>query len=283
MFPHRRTLAATTFALVAILFCVDAKALKRKPDAGFKTSPSITFEVTRTLAHDPRAFTEGLELCDGTMIESVGLYGASALIRRPIESVEVLASHLLPDKYFGEGVTCFGDRIYQLTWREQTAVAYNNALQPQEVLHYSGEGWGLTHDAEHLIMSNGSAQIVFRDARDFSIVRTLDVHDGDTPVDRLNELEYVNGLIFANVWQRDRIAVIDAHDGAVRGWLQLGGLADRFAKPANWNASDDVLNGIAYDAKRDRYYVTGKRWPLIFELKLDGLPSSAATPTVPRR
>ncbi|NGY05056.1 glutaminyl-peptide cyclotransferase [Solimonas terrae] len=267
---------ATT--LLSTFFLAEANALKLKQDEGFKASSTVVFTITGTLKHDVQSFTEGLVVCNGTMIESVGLYGVSALIRRQIGGDEVLARYPLPASAFGEGATCFGDRVYQLTWREHAALVYDNALELVEVLHYAGEGWGLTHDDRQLIMSDGSATISFRDAADFSINKTIDVHDGATPITRLNELEYAHGLIFANIWQQDRIAIIDPADGAVLGWLELGELAQRFAKPANWDASDDVLNGIAYDATRDRYYVTGKRWPLMFELKLSRLPHATGAP-----
>ncbi len=262
-------------ALVAVLgnvCCLDATALKQRPDAGSSTLARVSYDITRSLAHDPVRFTEGLEWCKDAMLESVGLYGDSALIRSDIARDEILQRHALPGNVFGEGLTCFEDHIYQLTWREQAAVVYDDALQPLRLLHYEGEGWGLTHDTEHLIMSDGSATLFFRNADDFSVVRTVEVHDGALPVTRLNELEYAQGLIFANVWQSDRVALIDPADGAVLGWLDLSALGTRFTKPSGWQPSDDVLNGIAYDASRDRYYFTGKRWPLMFELRLRGLP-----------
>jgi glutaminyl-peptide cyclotransferase len=268
--PPRALAFAITIA--TMLFCEHAIALKRSPEAGFKDSSTVVFNITGTLEHDVKSFTEGLAVCDGAMVESVGLYGVSALIRRQIGSGEVLARHALPGNVFGEGATCFGGRIYQLTWREHAAIVYDDALNVIEVLHYDGEGWGLAHDDRQLIMSDGSATISFRDPEDFSIRRTIEVHDGATPVTRLNELEYAHGLIFANIWQQDRIAIIEPDDGAVVGWLELGALQERFTRPANWDARDDVLNGIAYDAARDRYYVTGKRWPLMFELQLGALP-----------
>jgi glutaminyl-peptide cyclotransferase len=276
MNAHLRSFIATAFALVMIFLCANAIALKPRPEAGFKASSRLAFEIKRVLPHDPLAFTEGLELCDGAMLESLGLYGSSALNLRTLDSIEVLARHALPSTVFGEGATCFGDRVYQLTWRERTVVVYDRKLQPLTVLHYDGEGWGLAHDDRRLIMSNGSSQIVFRDPEDFSIVRTISVRDGETPVDKLNELEYAHGLIFANVWQSTRIAIIDPADGRVCAWIDLDGLSDRFDKPAGWNARDDVLNGIAYDPARDSFYVTGKRWPLMFELKLGRLPTAAS-------
>lgn len=259
--------------LASSCLCNSAIALKRRPDAGFKASAHLAYEIVETLPHAASRFTQGLEICDGAMIESVGLYGVSALIRANLDDGEVQRRYVLPPNVFAEGATCFGGRIYQLTWRERAAVVYDAALQPLEVLHYEGEGWGLAHDADGLIMSDGSATLSFRKAEDFSITRTVQVHDGAQPVERLNELEYAHGLVFANVWQTDRIAVIDPDDGAVLAWLELGALKGKFERPPGWDPVDDVLNGIAYDAARDRWYVTGKRWPKMFVLKLAALPA----------
>ncbi|MGH8447306.1 MAG: glutaminyl-peptide cyclotransferase [Solimonas sp.] len=250
--------------------------MKRKPDAGFKASSSIRYDIVRTLFHAHSDFTQGLEICDGAMVESVGLYGVSALIRKQIGTGEVLQRYALPASVFAEGATCMGDRIYQITWRERAAVVYDDTLKPLAVLHYEGEGWGLTHAGKELIMSDGSATLFFRKPDDFSITRTIAVHDGATPIDKLNELEFAHGLIFANIWQADRIAVIDPADGAVLAWLDLAALSSRFDRPADWNPIDDVLNGIAYDAGSDHFYVTGKRWPAMFELKLSNLPKPKA-------
>ncbi|MFT4046616.1 MAG: glutaminyl-peptide cyclotransferase [Solimonas sp.] len=264
-----------TFSVIASSFaCDEAMASKRSSDAGFKTSSSIRYEVVRTLEHARDDFTEGLEICDGAMLESVGLYGSSALIRKQIDDGVVLRRRPLPAIAFGEGATCMGDRIYQLTWREQAALVYDLDFTLLEVLRYEGEGWGLTHDAQYLIMSNGSATVTFRKPEDFSVVRSIEVHDGKTPVEKINELEYAHGLLFANIWQSDRVAVVSPADGRVLAWLDLAALSTRFDKPAHWNAVDDVLNGIAYDPRRDLFYFTGKRWPVLFELRLSNLPDA---------
>ena len=269
----RATSSCIALLIIATtLSCSNAEALKRSADAGFSDSSSLRYELVRTLPHARDAFTEGLEICDGEMLESVGLYGVSALIRKRIDDGEVLQRHDLPAPVFAEGTTCLKGLIYQLTYREQIVVVYDNALAVQKVMRYDGEGWGLTHDDTQLIMSNGSATLSFRSPQDFRVTRTLEVRDRGSPVPRLNELEYVHGLIFANVWQTDRIAVIDAADGAVRAWLDLRDLSSHFDKPADWNPVDDVLNGIAYDAVRGSFYVTGKRWPLMFELRIPQLP-----------
>lgn len=281
----RRHLCIAAICIASItLFGVPAIALKPSSDAGFEASAALRYEIVRTLPHARSDFTQGLEICDGTMIESVGLYGVSALIRKDIDSGEALQRYRLPPAFFAEGATCADDYIYQLSWRERTAVVYDRQLQPRAVLHYEGEGWGLTHDGEHLIMSDGSATLSFRRRDDFSIVRTIEVHDGARAVERLNELEYAHGLILANIWQSDRIAAIDPADGAVLAWLDLSALTQHIEHGSDWDATDNVLNGIAHDAARDRYYVTGKRWPVMYELRLAKLPRPRATAgDVPRR
>lgn len=276
---RRHTFIAAICIITTAFFSNAVIALKPSSDAGFKASTSLHYEVVRTLPHARSDFTQGLEICDGTMIESVGLYGVSALIRKDIDCGEALQRYRLPPAFFAEGATCADDHIYQLSWRERTAVVYDRQLQPRAVLHYEGEGWGLTHDGEHLIMSDGSATLFFRRSDDFGIARTIEVHDGTNAIDRLNELEYAHGLIFANIWQSNRIAVIDPADGRILAWLDLSALAQRIERGADWDANDNVLNGIAYDAGRDRFYVTGKRWPAMYELRIAKLPEPrGATP-----
>jgi glutamine cyclotransferase len=270
------TLGIMFFVIACSLACNDAIAVKRSSDAGFKASTSLRYDIVRTLEHAREDFTQGLEICDGAMIESVGLYGVSALIRKQIDDGTVLQRRPLPAAAFAEGATCLKGRIYQLTWREQAALVYDDDFTPLRVMRYDGEGWGLAHDDQHLIMSNGSATLTFRDADDFSIVRRIEVHDGDVAIDHLNELEYAHGLIFANLWQRDRVAVIDPADGAVLAWLDFAALSARVDKPAGWNAIDDVLNGIAYDDVHDLFYITGKRWPQMFVIRVHGLPKPRA-------
>lgn len=268
-------LTRMTIFVIALLFaCHDAMARKPSSDAGFKASTSLRYEIVRKLEHARENFTQGLEICDGALLESVGLYGHSALIRKRIDDGAELQRRRLPGDVFAEGITCMHGRIYQLTWREQYAIVYDAAtLAAKSFLRYEGEGWGLTHDAQHLIMSDGSATLRFRDPEDFRVVRSIEVRDAGRLVRNLNELEYAHGLIFANVWQSDRIAIIDPASGAVRAWLELGELVTRFDRPKGWSVSDDVLNGIAYDARRDTFYITGKRWPALFELRLHGLPT----------
>jgi glutamine cyclotransferase len=223
------------------------------------------YEVRAVYPHDPAAFTQGLVMRDGQLYEGTGLNGASSLRRVDLETGAVLQRVDLPEALFGEGIEVRGDRIYQLTWRNRVAIVYDRAtFLETQTFSYETEGWGLTSDETRLIMSDGTARLYFRDPETFALLGHVDVHDSRGPVSRLNELEYVNGEVLANLWQTDRIARIDPATGRVRGYIDLRGLL-----PAEDRRPDtDVLNGIAWDAARQRLYVTGKRWPKLFEIAL---------------
>lgn len=233
-------------------------------------APQLAWHLVREYPHDPAAFTEGL-LFDGQgrLIESSGGYGRSELAIRDLASGRKLQSAALPPGDFGEGAALADGRIIQLTWREGHGYVYDSALKPLGRFLYAGEGWGLTWDGKRLIQSDGSAQLYFMDPRTFADLGHVGVHDGDTEIYQLNELEYVDGRVYANIWQTDRIAVIDPASGAVQGWLDLAELQTRFPKPAGWDPSDDVLNGIAWNPANRHFYVTGKRWPKLFEITID--------------
>lgn len=222
------------------------------------------YEVVNTYPHDPAAFTQGLLYRDGFLFESTGLKGRSTLRKVELETGEVLARHIVDARYFGEGLTDWGDRLVQLTWETNIGFVYEVAsLRPISTFSYRGEGWGLTHDSRRLIMSDGTPTLRFLDPSTFKETGSVAVRDGDLSVDDLNELEFVNGSIFANVWFTDSIAMIAPESGVVTGWIDLRGLLpDREARGA------DVLNGIAYDARGDRLFVTGKLWPRLFEIRL---------------
>ncbi|NLE77786.1 MAG: glutaminyl-peptide cyclotransferase [Chloroflexi bacterium] len=227
-------------------------------------APTYTFEVLRVFPHDPGAFTQGLVYASGVLYEGTGLWGQSTLRKVALESGAVLQQHRLPDECFGEGITLWGDQIIQLTWQSQRGFVYDReSFAPLREFTYPSEGWGLTHDGQHLIMSDGSATLRYWDPETFAEVRQVQVHDGQRPVERLNELEYVNGEILANVWLTDRIARISPTDGRVMGWIDLSGL---LSQGGERNA--DVLNGIAYDAQGDRLFVTGKLWPKLFQIRV---------------
>ncbi|MEW6749968.1 MAG: glutaminyl-peptide cyclotransferase [Candidatus Latescibacterota bacterium] len=240
----------------------------RPADEGGKPSgppPVYGYRVVRTYPHDPRAFTQGLVYAEGYLYEGTGLYGYSSLRRVDLESGAVLEQRLLDPELFGEGLTLFGDRLIQLTWRSGLGLVYDRrTLAPVDRFEYPTEGWGLTHDGQRLVMSDGTARLYFLDPRTYAETGQLAVHDQGVPVTQLNELEWVEGEIYANIWQTDRIARISPGSGAVAGWIDLGGLL----RPEDRRQPVDVLNGIAYDPLTRRLFVTGKLWPLLFQIEL---------------
>jgi glutamine cyclotransferase len=230
--------------------------------------PVYGYEVVRSYPHDRNAFTQGLIFRDGVFYEGTGLNGRSGLRKVKLESGEVLQAKPLPQEYFGEGITDWKGQIVQITWRSQVGFVYDmNTFEQTKRWTYTGEGWGLTHDDSRIIMSDGSAQLRFIDPATLKETGRITVRDANGPVERLNELEYVKGEIFANVWQTDRIARISPKDGRVTGWIDLSGLLTP-AERAAADAAGGVLNGIAYDAAADRLFVTGKLWPRVFEIRL---------------
>ncbi|MES1945522.1 glutamine cyclotransferase [Salinisphaera sp. PC39] len=228
-------------------------------------APRHVAEIAAAHPHDPRAFTQGLLFADGVFYESVGRYGESALRRVDPETGEVLAERRLADDYFAEGLALVGERLIQLTWKAGQGFVYDRAnLERIATFEYEGEGWGLAYDGERLIMSDGSDVLRFLDPDDYSRIGTLAVTHRGQPVPRLNELEYIDGEIWANVWTTDLIARIDPDDGRVIGIIDARRL--RSALPAGYRV--DVLNGIAHDPETDRLFLTGKWWPRLFEIRL---------------
>jgi glutamine cyclotransferase len=226
--------------------------------------PVYTFRVVHTYPHDRGAYTQGLVYHQGFLYEGTGLNGRSSLRRVDLESGEVLQFRSLDQAYFGEGIAIYQDRLYQLTWKSQLGFIYDwQTFEPLGTWDYDGEGWGLTHDGTHLIMSDGTSVLRFLDPDTLQVVRQVEVNAQSGPVVRLNELEYVQGEVYANIWQTNLIARIDPQSGAVVGWIDLSGLL-----PAEDWAGADVLNGIAYDAASSRLFVTGKLWPKLFEIEL---------------
>jgi glutamine cyclotransferase len=227
--------------------------------------PVYSYNIVNTYPHDRDAFTQGLVFEDGVLYEGTGLYGQSTLRRVELETGAILQIRELPDQFFGEGITIYGDKIIQLTWQSHVGFVYDkNSFELLREFNYSTEGWGITHDGEHLIMSDGTSTLHFLDPQTFEEISQLEVLDNNGPVTRLNELEYIQGEIYANIWQTDRIARISPGTGRVIGWVDLEGLltAEDRSEPV------DVLNGIAYDAETDRLFVTGKLWPTLFEIEL---------------
>ncbi len=227
--------------------------------------PVYTYNIANTYPHDRNAFTQGLVFEDGVLYEGTGLFGHSTLRRVELETGDILQIRELSAQFFGEGITIYENKIIQLTWQSNIGFVYDkNSFELLQEFNYSTEGWGITHDGEHLIMSDGTSTLHFLDPQTFEEISQLEVFDNGDPVTRLNELEYVQGEIYANVWQTDRVARIAPETGRVVGWVDLAGLltAEDLSEPV------DVLNGIAYDAKTDRLFVTGKLWPKLFEIEL---------------
>jgi glutamine cyclotransferase len=226
---------------------------------------NYTYEIVRSWPHDPAAYTQGLVYHQGALYESTGLVGASSLRKVELESGAVLKKVDVPPPYFAEGLAIFEGRAFQLTWQHNQGLIYDlSSFQLLDALDYQNEGWGLTQDGRSLIMSDGTDQLRFLDPATYQIQRSVQVLDRGLPVSRINELEFIKGSIYANIWLTDEIIMINPQTGQVTGKIDLGGLL----KPADRTPSTDVLNGIAYDAAGDRLFVTGKNWPLLFEIKL---------------
>jgi glutaminyl-peptide cyclotransferase len=223
------------------------------------------YRIVHTYPHDQQAFTQGLIFVDGYLYESTGIEGKSSLREEDLETGRILQFHDVPSRYFAEGLTDWGSTLIQLTWQSHVALVYDRAtFRFLRSFQYEGEGWGLTHDARNLILSDGTAVLRFYDPSDFRETNSIIVKDHGKPVDQLNELEFIHGQIYANVWHSDRIARISPATGEILGWIGLSGLL-----PASQHSSAEaVLNGIAYDSAHDRLFVTGKLWPKIFEIQI---------------
>ncbi len=253
-----------TFALVS-QSCKKEVEIPKPPQSTTQPAPVYTFEVVNTWHHDPDAFTQGLQYLNGELYESTGLNGKSSLRRVELTTGKVLQKIDIPNEYFAEGMTILGDKIYQITYQTHIGFIYDlKTFKQLATWHYEGEGWGLTNDGTYIIMTSGSNKINYLDPRSLTIVKTLEVYDEGYQIENLNELEYIKGEIFANIWQTNRVARIDPVTGKVNSWIDLSGLLS----PSERTEKVDVLNGIAYDEKGDRIFVTGKLWPKLFEIKL---------------
>lgn len=257
------TRSASISIYAALLSVLVAGCIGGEPLGG-QSVPVYGFEVVAVYPHDPGAFTQGLVYRDGVLYEGTGLYGRSTLRETRLETGEVVRSWGLPSQLFGEGITLFGDRLIQLTWRSGIGLVWD--LENFTIVGtfvYPTEGWGITSDGHRLIMSDGTSTLRFLDPETFRATGAVEVLNEGAPLSNLNELEYVEGRIYANVWETDDIAVISPETGAVVGWLDLSGL---LTEDERRNA--DVLNGIAYDSENKRLLVTGKLWPKIFEIRV---------------
>ena len=238
-------------------------------------APASGYKVVAKYPHSTESYTEGFFYLDGLFYEGIGLNGRSAVLAIQPETGKVLQRVDLPAQYFGEGIVDWGANIYEWTWQSHICFVYDRfSLRLIKQFSYSGEGWGMTRTAKEIITSDGTSTLRFRDPATFKETRHIVVKDGGKSIEQLNELEYIKGEIYANVWHEDRIARISPADGHVIGWIDLTGLLPDDQKVNN----ESVLNGIAYDAKRDRLFVTGKQWPAVFEVKV--VNSSTAKPRV---
>lgn len=266
-FLQRKNFFISTLAIALLgIGCSSAETSILSKTPANSEIESCSYQIVNTYPHDENAFTQGLIYYDGDLYEGTGLNGRSSLRKVDLETGKVIQKLNLDDRYFGEGITLFKEQLIQLTWRSQVGFVYDReSFAKLQEFAYATEGWGLTHDGENLIMSDGSARLFFINPETFEEVKRISVRDRDQPIDKLNELEYINGEIYANVWMSEHIARIDPKTGQVLGWIDLSGLLD----PALAANRDAVLNGIAYDPENDRLFVTGKLWSNLFEIATD--------------
>jgi len=259
-----------TFFPALFLYAVAASTSAKAPVSGTAAS----YKVVHVYPHDSHAFTQGLIYVDGHLYESTGLNGRSSLRMEDLSTGRVLQHYDLPAEYFGEGLTDWGSTLVQLTWTSHQGFVYDRfSFSVLQTFHYEGEGWGLTHDDGQLIMSDGTSYLRFLNPKSFRETRRIHVTDETgRAVQNLNELEYIHGEIYANVWGSDRIARISPRTGRVLGWINLDGIIDK----SELEGSDAVLNGIAYDSAGARLFVTGKLWPKLFEIRAGAHHRAAA-------
>lgn len=254
------TLKKTLLVAAASIIILGSAALWLLQD---DTPKFYTVTVVHEYPHDPSAFTQGLAFEDGVLFEGTGIQGKSYIRKVDLETGQAILQTNLSAEYFGEGVTIHDGKVYQLTWRARKGIIYTrDTLKPTGTFNIEGQGWGLTDDGDRLIMSNGTATLTFLDPETLQVTGQLTVFDRGDPVPRLNELEYIDGEVWANIWFEDFIARIDPETGRVLGYIDLRGLSDGL------EGEIDVLNGIAYDELNDRIIVTGKLWPKLFEIEV---------------
>jgi len=222
------------------------------------------YKVINSYPHDRNAFTQGLEFYKGYLYEGTGLNGQSSLRKVNLKDGKIIKKQMLADKYFGEGITIYKDNIYQLTWKSGIGFIYNLDFKLINKFTYNYQGWGLTHNKDHLIVSDGTNTIRFLDPQTLEVVRKIKVTKNNKKVININELEYIKGKIYANIWQKNYIVIINPENGRITAIVDL----EKIINPKNYDYNLNVLNGIAYDSENDRLFVTGKLWPKIFEIKI---------------
>jgi len=258
-------LAAVLGLALSCFQCANGDLPKKPEPPPNAPAAKYGYQIVNIWPHDSNAFTQGLILSDGKLLESTGQEGFSSLRRVDLETGKVLKKVDVPVPYFAEGIALLNGKIYQLTWQHHVGFIYDaQSFERVGQFNYTEEGWGLATDGTSLILSDGSNRLRFLDPSDFHVTRTIAVRDGQTPIKELNELEFVQGEIYANVWHDNRIATIDPQSGRVTAWIDLNGLMPEGELPD----PEAVLNGIAYDQANNRLYVTGKLWPKLFEIKV---------------
>lgn len=259
----KRVLLVLVVAAVAFAGCVTAQSADM-PVVPVTIAPQLPWKVVASYPHDSTAFTQGLLWAKGTLYESTGLWGQSSLRKVDLISGKVLLQHHLPDNVFAEGLALLNGRLLQLTWKKQRAYMYRSKdFHALGTLTYEGEGWGLTTDGVSWISSNGSDTLTWRDAKTFKPQRALKVTWNGRPVQNLNELEWIEGVVWANVWHKNWILQIDPKSGKVLSYLDVSSLIPQGSNPEN------VPNGIAYDSENKRIFITGKRWPQLYEIRVN--------------
>jgi len=258
-------LAAVLGLALSCFQCANGDLPKKPEPPPNAPAAKYGYQIVNIWPHDSNAFTQGLILSDGKLLESTGQEGFSSLRRVDLETGKVLKKVDVPVPYFAEGIALLNGKIYQLTWQHHVGFIYDaQSFERVGQFNYTEEGWGLATDGTSLILSDGSNRLRFLDPSDFHVTRTIAVRDGQTPIKELNELEFVQGEIYANVWHDNRIATIDPQSGRVTAWIDLNGLMPEGELPD----PEAVLNGIAYDQANNRLYVTGKLWPKLFEIRV---------------
>jgi len=265
--PHFVDKTMKTLGLAALLttFSLVSACNSGSATPGLVKAAHYSYEVVNVYPHDPNAFTQGLSFRDGKLLESTGQEGESTLRSVDLESGQVLRKVDVADQYFAEGMTVLNGKIYQLTWQHHVGFIYDyQTFQQVGQFSYEGQGWGLTNDGQSLILSDGSNRLRFIDPSNFRVTRTIVVTDGGTAVNKLNELEFIQGEIYANIWHDNRIVTINPQSGAVTAWIDFSGLLKHSEAPDE----EAVLNGIALDESSGRVFVTGKLWPKLFEIRI---------------